>query len=381
LGIDSRISASHGPALDAGKGRLGPTNGNEPIGDGTSRPYNIRAAEPMEGPPAAAANPVTTTPLDSHQKAARELLHSLGLVEQTRPRELTSGHRSSIPLVAQGQGGRTFLLKYYLPSESDSILPVGARAEDYSRHETGFYRLLDSIDPERRDFPAPRTIAVGPGDTPGWLLLEWIDAAVGPVEEALGQDLVVELLHKLATVPTERLMGRRGFPIEHWDPIGYLDRIRGMYDAVLFVLGEARWRHLQRFFAEAVRWTDGRKHVLVHGDFQEPNIVVTAEGKPFLVDFECVGIGNRDHDFAWFWLHSTRHREWKRQLLLRWLGNAVGGDRIRAEWGIRSAVAYLAIRRLRWGYLTHGDDDPRQSPNLALLDAAIEGGAALFPTR
>ena len=64
---------------------------------------------------------------------------------------------------------------------------------------------------------------------------------------------------------------------------------------------------------------------------------------------------------------------------MRWLGDSVGGDRIRAEWGIRSAIAYLAIRRLRWGYLTHGDEDPRASANLALFDATPEGGSALFP--
>ena len=50
-----------------------------------------------------------------------------------------------------------------------------------------------------------------------------------------------------------------------------------------------------------------------------------------------------------------------------------------AEWGIRSTVAYLAIRRLRWGYLTYGEEDPRASANLALLDAALEGGGSLFP--
>jgi aminoglycoside phosphotransferase (APT) family kinase protein len=152
-----------------------------------------------------------------------------------------------------------------------------------------------------------------------------------------------------------------------------------MYDAVLFVIGEVRWRNLQRFFGEAVRWTDGRPHVMVHGDFQEANIIVTDEDRAFLVDFECVGMGNRDHDFAWYWLHSERHPEWKKNLLHRWLGHTVGGDRIRAEWGIRSAIAYLAIRRLRWGYLTHGEEDPRLSSNMALLDAALESGAALFP--
>lgn len=322
---------------------------------------------------------MSPTSLDEHQKAARELLHSLQLEEVEQPRPLESGHRSSLPLLGTNPAGRTFLLKYYLPPDPDTILPAQVRADDYARRETAFYRLLDSVDPERREFPAPRTIAMGPGEPAPWLLLEWLPSAVGPAEEVIGQEHVLALLQKVSALPTERLMGRRGFPLEHWDPIGYLDRIRHMYDAVLFVLGEARWRHLQRFFSEAVRWTDGRPHVMVHGDFQENNIIVTDEDRPFLVDFECVGIGNRDHDFAWYWLHSERHPEWKRNLLLRWLGGAVGGDRIRAEWGIRSAIAYLAIRRLRWGYLTHGDEDPRASANLALLDAALEGGGALFP--
>jgi hypothetical protein len=63
----------------------------------------------------------------------------------------------------------------------------------------------------------------------------------------------------------------------------------------------------------------------------------------------------------------------------RWLHSRVGGDRIRTEWGIRAAIALLAVQRLRWGYLTHGDEDPRLSANLALLDAALAGEADLFP--
>ena len=106
---------------------------------------------------------------------------------------------------------------------------------------------------------------------------------------------------------------------------------------------------------------------------------MTLHGAPHLVDFENIGIGNRDHDFAWFWIHSARRAEWKHKLLQRWFGGAVGGDRIRAEWGMRSAIAYLALRRLNWSFLTHGDEDQRQGQNLALLDAALEGGAELFP--
>lgn len=322
---------------------------------------------------------MTQTSLDEHHRTARELLRELQLDEVEQARPLRSGHRTSLPLLARGSGDRTFLLKYYLPIGDETVLPAGVQPDDFSRRETGFYRLLDSIDPARREFPAPRTIAVGPGDPPRWLLLEWLPSAIGPAEEVVSQEHVLRLLHRIAEMPTERLLGRRGFPLEHWDPIGYLDRIRHMYDTVLFALGEQRWRDLQRFFGEAVRWTDGRPHVLVHGDFQQDNVIVTDDDDVFLVDFECVGIGNRDHDFAWFWLHSERHPEWKRQLLQRWLGDAVGGDRIRAEWGIRSTIAYLAIRRLRWGYLTHGDEDPRRSANIALLDAALDGGSSLFP--
>jgi len=320
-------------------------------------------------------NPTTQSPLQE----AHAVLAELGLRPSERGPQLHSSHNSSVPIACEGTDGRGFLLKWFLPPKPHHIYPAGAKPEDFARREAGFYRLLDSIDPERRDLPAPRTILVGPGDPPRWLLLEWLPAAIGPAEEVLGLDHVFELLARLQAIPTDRLLGRRDFPLNHWDPIAYLERLRLMYDAVLFVLGEQRWRHLLLFFDEAVRWTDGRKPVLVHVDFSEQNIVVDREGRPFLLDFERVGMGNPDHDIAWFWIHSSRHQEWKRSLVRRWFGERVGGDRIRAEWGIRSTVALLAVQRLRWGYLKHGDEDPRQSANLALLDAAIAGGTDLFP--
>lgn len=319
--------------------------------------------------------PVVQTP----EREAHAQLAELGLRPSERSSMLRSGHNSSLPIVCEGPGGRSFLLKWFLPPSPTNLYPAGARAEDFARREVGFYRMLDSIDPERRDMPAPRTVLVGPGDPPRWLLLEWVPAAVGPAEEVLGMDHVFELLDKLQSIPADRLLGRRDFPLNHWDPISYMERLRLMYDQVLYVIGEQRWRHLLLFFDEAVRWTDGRKPVLVHGDFSAENIVVDEDGKPFLIDFERVGMGNVDHDLAWFWIHSHRNQAWNKSLVQRWFGGRVGGDRIRAEWGIRATLAYLAVARLRWGYLKHGDEDPRQSKNLALLDAAIAGGRDLFP--
>lgn len=316
---------------------------------------------------------------ESDLQAAREVLASLHLEECQGPPHPRSGHHSSLLLVGQSRSGERFLLKYYLTDAQPHIAPVGLRPQDFRTRELGFYRVLDSIDPSRHALPAPKTIVVDPSADPRWILLQWLAPAAGPVEETLDQAQVIALLQTLATVPLDRLLGRRGAPLEHWDPVSYFDRVRGMYDSVLFVLGEPRWRRVQRFFAEAVRWTDGRPHAFVHGDFCEANIVVSTDGKAHLLDFESVGIGNRDHDFTWFWLHSGRHPEWKKQLLHRWMETQLGSDRIRSEWGVRSACAYLAIRRLRWGYLTHGEEDPRLGPNLALLDAALAGGQDLFP--
>ena len=315
-----------------------------------------------------------------HLESARRVLGELELNESPVPRvRPVSGHSSSIPIPCEGPEGRLFLLKFFIPPAEGKFYPTGVRIDDYARREGAFYRFLDSTDPDRNLLPAPRTVVMDPADPPRWILLERIPTAVGPVEEVLGMDQLFDLLRMLQAVPMQRLMGRRDFPLNHWDPVSYLDRIRIMYDPVLFVIGEKRWTRTQEFFQEALRWTDTRPSVLVHGDFTEQNILVDDEGRPYLLDFERVGFGNVDHDLAWFWIHTGRSQDWKRQLLQRYLGERVGSDRIRAEWGIRATLVYLALRRLRFGFLMFGDDDRNVSANLALLDATLVGGAELFP--
>ncbi|GAB4142021.1 MAG: hypothetical protein Fur0037_09030 [Planctomycetota bacterium] len=318
-----------------------------------------------------------TTSTEALPPDALRVLDDLGLAPHgSLPRQPS---RTSVLLPVEGRNGDAFLLKWYLPARAGVPYPVGEHPADYSRREAAFYRFLDDTDPDRRDFPAPRIVLVGPGDPPPWLLLEWIDIAAGPPEEVLSLEHVFEVLHCLREVPKDRILGRRSFPLQHWDTISYLDRIRAMYDPALFALGEQRWRQLLLFFDEAVRWTDTREPILVHGEFIDQNLLVDSDGRPWLVDFERIGIGNPDHDLACYWIHTDRNQEWKRKLVLRWFGGRVGGDRIRAEWGVRTTLVYLAIRRLRFGYMTRGDEDPRRAANLALLDAAMAGGPDLFP--
>jgi aminoglycoside phosphotransferase len=327
-----------------------------------------------------AANPEQANDLEGHRARASAVLAELGLNEVHLPDlRPVSGHSSSILVPCSGTSGEPFLLKYFIPPAEGIFYPPDVRIDDYARREGAFYRFLDTVDPGRKQLPAPRTIVIDARDPPQWILLERIPVAKGPAEEVLGQDHVFELLSELQSIGVDTLLGRRNFPLNRWDTVSYLDRVRLMYDPVLFVIGERRWTRIQEFYKEALRWTETRPPVLVHGDFTEQNVLVDQNGHPYLLDFERVGIGSFDHDFAWFWIHSTRSAKWKRQLLARYFSTRIGGDRIRSEWGIRAALVYLALRRLRFNYLMYGEEDPQVTPNLALLDAALEGGSAVFP--
>jgi aminoglycoside phosphotransferase (APT) family kinase protein len=317
-------------------------------------------------------------PVEQRERAQR-ILDDLGLTESpTRIRPL-SGHRSSVLVPCTGANGQPFLLKVCIPPAEGRFYPPGVRLDDYPRREAAFYRYLDSTDPDRHTLPAPRTIAIDPRDPAGWILLERIPGAIGPAEEVLSMDHVTELLGCLHSIPIDSLLGRRDFPLNRWDTVSYLERIRLMYDPVLEVIGSRRWTRSQSFFTEALRWTESGTLRVVHGDFTEQNVLVDENGKPFLVDFERIGIGNADHDFAWFWIHTQRSTDWKRKLLERYFARRVGSERIRSEWGIRAALVYLALRRLRFGVVMYGAGDPLAAQNLALLDATLAGGAELFP--
>jgi len=315
-----------------------------------------------------------------YRAQAVQVLVDLGLEEtedvRVRP---TSGHHSSILLPCNGVNGQTFLLKFFLPPEEGQYYPAGVRIDDYARRESAFYRYLDSTDPERRTMPAPKTILLDSSDPPAWILLERIEGAIGPDEEVMGADHVFQLLSMLKSLPVDQLLGRRNFPLNRLDTFGYLERVRKMYDPVLQIIGEKRWTQTTEFFEEALRWTETRQQTTVHGDFTASNILVDTAGEPYLIDFERIGIGSEDHDFAWFWIHSRRSQEWKLDLLARFFAARVGSARIRTEWGIRAAIVYLSLRRLRFSLLILGDEDPQRPHNLGLLDAALIGSRDLFP--
>lgn len=316
---------------------------------------------------------------DRNREAAVAVIDELGLrLYDKPPVRYRSGHHSSLLIPCSGAAGEPFLLKFFVTPEDGKFYPTGVRLEDYPRRETAFYRFLDITDPDRKGIPAPKTVLIDTADPPHWILLERVLGAVGPAEEVLGQDHVFELLDKLRQISPHSLIGRRNFPLNRWDPISYLNRVRLMCDVVILVIGEQRWSRCQNFYEETLRWIESREQTAVHGDFTEENLLVNEDGQAFLLDFERIGIGNEDHDFAWFWIHSTRSPDWKRSLLQRYLGAHIGSERVRKEWGLRAALVYLALRRLRFGYLVHGEQDGQAPSNIALLDAALAGGNELF---
>jgi aminoglycoside phosphotransferase (APT) family kinase protein len=311
---------------------------------------------------------------------AREVLEEFGLTESpegvARP---TSGHRSSVLVPCEGGNGQGFLLKLFEPPALGRFYPPEIRFEDFARREVAFYRFLETYDPDRRALSAPKSIMIDPKDPPEWILLERIVGAVGPAQELISMENIFDLLDSLQSIPVESVIGRRNFPLNRWDTVSFVDRMRMFYDPLLFVVGEERWRRSVRFFEEALRWTETRKKVIVHGDFAESNLLVDPDGMPFLVDFERIGTGSEDHDLAWFWIHNSHSPDWKRELLRRWFVRFHGSDRIRAEWAIRASIVYEASRNLRFGYLTSGELDPHKNAGLALLDAALRGGPDFFP--
>jgi len=322
--------------------------------------------------------PIQTTDLISQ---AREVLEELGIEESSmQPPRPIHEHHSSLLLPCKGTDGREFLLKFFHPPEEGCFYPPEVKIENYARREIAFYSFLDSFDVDRRSLPAPKTIAMDHQDPPHWILLEHIQQAKGPLSEHLAASNVFDMLGAMQGLAMDRLTGRRNFPLNRWDIASLRDRVvRLMYDPLIFVVGEETWAALRRFFTEAMSWLESRPQVAVHGDFTEDNILVDPDGRPYLVDFERIGTGSPEHDFTWFWIHSSRSSEWKRDLFFRFLEGQMGSDRIRCEWSMRATAIYLACRRLRFGYLVHGEQDRNRGPNLALLRAALVGGADFFP--
>jgi len=312
---------------------------------------------------------------------AREVLDGLGIEESENPAPRPiSGHHSSILVPCIGHDGRDFLLKLFIPPDEGKYYPPEVKIQDYARREIAFYSFLDSWDVERRELAAPKTIMMDHKDPPSWILLEYIHPSPGPASENLSSDNVFDLIARMHSLPMERLRGRRNFPLNRWDITSLRDRVvRLMYDPLFDVVGKERWAQVRSFYDEAVRWLETRELVPVHGDFTEDNILVEREGRPYLVDFERIGTGSPEHDFTWFWIHSRRSKEWKRDLYVRFLDGKYGSTCVRTQWGMRATAVYLACRRLRFGCVVHGDKDKYRKSNLALLEAALAGEADFFP--
>jgi aminoglycoside phosphotransferase (APT) family kinase protein len=320
---------------------------------------------------------ITTEQMDR----AQAILAELGIEESQLPcPRPESGHHSSILLPCKGLDGRDFLLKYFVAPEDGKWYPPEVHLADYARREIAFYSFLDSWDCTRREMPAPKTVLLDPQDPPHWILLEYLQKGPGPESEQIGASGIFDLLARFQDLDIDRMRGRRNFPLNRWDVVSLRDRVvRLMYEPLIFIVGEEMWLRIRDFYTEAVRWCETRPQVAVHGDFTEENILVDYDGRPHLVDFERVGLGSPEHDFTLLWIHSQRSKEWKRDFFARFVESKFGSDRVRMDWSMRATAVYLACRRLRFGFLTHGDQDALRGKNLALLRAALGGGAEFFP--
>ncbi|PIE25453.1 MAG: hypothetical protein CSA62_01110 [Planctomycetota bacterium] len=312
---------------------------------------------------------------------AQTILSEIGIHESRLPcPRPESGHHSSLLLPCRGLDGRDFLLKYFVPPEEGKWYPPEVHIEDYARREIAFYSFLDSWDCPRREIPAPQTVLLDPQDPPHWILLEYLHGRPGSESEALSSAEVFGLLERFQELDIDRMRERRNFPLNHWDVLSLRDRVvRLMYEPLIYIVGEEIWMQIRDFYTEAVRWCETRPKIAVHGDFTEENILVDKHGRPHLFDFERVGIGSPEHDFTWFWIHSQRSREWKREFFSRFLMGKFGSERVRMEWSMRASAVYLACRRLRFSFLTHGDEDQHRGKNLGLLRSALAGGSKFFP--
>lgn len=60
------------------------------------------------------------------------------------------------------------------------------------------------------------------------------------------------------------------------------------------------YRSLKDFFAVNIGYLNTKEHVLCHNDFQKSNIIISPEGKYYIIDFEFAGNNDPVYDIATF---------------------------------------------------------------------------------
>lgn len=299
-----------------------------------------------------------------------ECIEELGL--QPRESQPFQTH-NALFLQAEGRDGRLFLFKFYLSCPVGRFEPGLDPEGDCCRREAAFYRFLDVVDRDRVFLNVPRLVITDQGDPPRWVLLEGIPGLRKATEEPPRPDWLLDAMVSLQRIPLRLTQGRRGLALERWDPYAHREVVLKMREHVEPKVGPKAWDLLVRTLNEAREWTDSQEPVLVTGDFQDDSILMDEDGRIYLQEFRRVGWGNPDHDFSWYWVGTTRGKEFRDQLFQRYCASMGPSERARVEWAIRSTAIYRASLALSQSNTTEEIASAGE-----LLERAILGGTYLF---
>ena len=170
-------------------------------------------------------------------------------------------------------------------------------------------RLLREVGTVR--VPEPLMAADAEGETPGYLLMEWIDTGSGEWGAAMGAGLA--RLHRLSAergspgygLDSDNYLGSFLHP-QGWDP----DWVRFFREKRLrpqLELAEAqgylppyRRRSIEEIMERLEEWLGGvrRQPALLHGDLWSGNVLVDDSGSPVLVD-PAAHYGDREMELAY----------------------------------------------------------------------------------
>ncbi len=186
---------------------------------------------------------------------------------------------------------------------------TGAAGQTYAAEAEGLAALAARAGPDLL-VPQPRSARTADGDSPGWLLLDWVEPGPSTAEDRYRFGAALAALHR-AKAPGD---GRYGWDTDNW--IGSKPQRNGWDGSWPTFFGERRLRAQAETVRQRGAWDaawdplldrlvarlDGLlppspPPSLLHGDLWGGNALATASGRFALID-PAVSVGHREADLA-----------------------------------------------------------------------------------